>query len=470
MTVKRFNNTMSIAKLALFVALAATIAVPAIAEVTPTPVPTTVPDPLSLQQAITIALQHQPNQYAAQAQQTEAAGTVMQAKSQYFPTVTPTYTYEADSNAAYSPAAGELARLPAGSVPTSGSMVTIDASELLFDNGKRELANAQARRTNDIANDDARNTTETTIDAVTEDYYNLLMATDLVKVGQSQVDSAQIELNLVQAQVTAGTVAASSTYQAQATLANAQVTLIQDQTSVSNAAAALKAELGVGPAATIDLVPLAPGDALPPPPAPGPATTLAQYLQTAYDNRPDLQAQQAMVGYQEIGVKQAQLNAGLQFAGTAYYLSTDQNSFGSTSSDERFMLTATWPILDFGYYRGAVVTAEGMADSAKDSYDSLKLSVNQAVEQAYVSRNQAESAATLAQAALKAAQVNYDSTVAMQKEGLATVVDVTTAQVTLVQAQDQYVTAIYNYYIEDSALSRAIGQNDINPTGAAAPQ
>ena len=41
------------------------------------------------------------------------------------------------------------------------------------------------------------------------------------------------------------------------------------------------------------------------------------------------------------------------------------------------------------------------------------------------------------------------------------VLDVATAQATLTQAQSQYVSAVYNFYIADAKLQRAIGRNDV---------
>jgi len=51
--------------------------------------------------------------------------------------------------------------------------------------------------------------------------------------------------------------------------------------------------------------------------------------------------------------------------------------------------------------------------------------------------------------------------IASRKEGIGTVLDVTMAQATLTQAQSQYVSAVYNFYIADAQLQRAIGRNDV---------
>ena len=81
-------------------------------------------------------------------------------------------------------------------------------------------------------------------------------------------------------------------------------------------------------------------------------------------------------------------------------------------------------------------------------------------EQAYNTRATNLQATGLAQAAVTSAQVNYDAAVAARREGIGTVLDITTAQATLTQAQNQYVTAVYNFYTADAQLQRALGQND----------
>ena len=52
------------------------------------------------------------------------------------------------------------------------------------------------------------------------------------------------------------------------------------------------------------------------------------------------------------------------------------------------------------------------------------------------------------------------ATAALQKSCIGTVLDVTMAQATLTQAQSQYVSAVYNFYIADAQLQRATGRND----------
>jgi len=436
--------------------------IPAYAQVVPT-APTSLPDPLSLDQAIDIALGHQPQQFIAATQRTAASGAVTQAQSKYFPLVTPSYDYEIDSSAQFNKGFGHTKNT------TKGSQVNIDLTQQIFDTGTRELNNAEARRQADIARFNSRDVKQQVINNVTRDYYALLRAIDLVKVASSLVKSAQTEVDQVQAQITAGTSAKASVYQAQATLANAQVTLLSDQAGVKNASALLKNDLGVNTVTVVNPVPLATGDELPPPPPAETDKALEEYLTTAYSNRPDIQEQQAAVEQQNELVKQAEINAGLQLGGNYEFVYNPVNDFGATGSDSRLMVTATMPLFDAGFSHAAVKIAQANRDAAKDTLQANRNNVHLAVEQALATRSQTLNSASLAQTALQAAQVNYDSAVAQQREGLLTVVDVITAEATLAQSQQNYVATIYDFYIADADLQRAIGLNDVTPSKSPTP-
>ena len=456
------NSTISTTS-ALTILATIALALPLSAQVVPT-APTSLPDPLSLDQAIDIALAHQPQQFIAATQKTAAAGAVQQARSQYQPKVTPTYTYEVDSTAQFNTGLAHTNNT------TKGSQLNVDLTQQIFDNGTRELTNAQARRQADEARFGIVNTKQQVINNVTRDYFGLLRAIDLVKVADSQVKSAQTEVDQVQAQITAGTAAKASVYQAQATLANAQVTQLTDQAGVKTASAQLKNDLGVNTTAVVNPVSLSTGDQLPAPPPSETDKPLADYLATADANRPDLKQEQAEVERQNEAVKAAELTAGPQLGGNYELVWTPVNDFGTTTgSDSRLMLTASYPLFDGGFSRGAVKIAQANRDAAKDTLQADRNNVHLAVEQALATRAQALNSAGLAQTALQSAQVNYDSAVAQQREGLLTVVDVITAEATLAQAQQNYVATIYDFYIADADLQRAIGVNDITPTKVPTP-
>ena len=171
--------------------------------------------------------------------------------------------------------------------------------------------------------------------------------------------------------------------------------------------------------------------------------------------------QQAVVQSNLAALRLAQSQAGLTVRGTYILSYQATNDVGARGTDSQFLVTGSYPLFDAGLARGAVRIAEAGRDSALNQLEIIRQQVRLDVEQAYSTRQANLEAAGLAQAAVTAAQVNYDAVIASRKEGIGTVLDITTAQATLTQAQSQYVTAVYNFYIADAQLQRAIGRNDV---------
>jgi len=449
-----------------FVALAVMfsgLALPANAQVVPKAA-TSVPDQITLNDAIGIALHQQPQLFNAYTQVTQANGQKLQAQAQYYPKVTPTYTFQNSSHSNYG--VGTSTSL-GGNVDevqiTRGGGLAIALNQTLYDGGHREATNTQARRQVDIAQYNKSDVRQQIIFNVTQAFYNLLAAEDLVKVAQAQVDRFQQTVDLTQAQIDVGTTAAKDIYQAKADLATAQITLLQDQNSVTTSSTALKNAIGVETNATLHPAPLAAGSDLPPLPANVEALTLDDYVKQAYGSRPDLREDEAAVQSQEAAVKSARINAGFS-VNTTYALSYQAtNDVGFRGLDSQLILSGTYPLFDAGSARGALRVAEAQRDAAKNQLEQTRQNVRRDVEVAVANRTSALQATTLAQAAVKAAQVNYDAAVDARKEQVGTILEITTAQATLTQAQNQYVSAVYNFYIADAALLKATGRNDAAP-------
>ena len=498
--------------LALFLAAAP----PAFCQVAP-PAPLALPTPLSLPQAITLALRHQPQQYLSRTQITQALGQKLQAQSQYYPVLTPSYQYQNTSNTLYGVSSGGVTSVTTpgsgtggtgttgtgtgtgvgtgtgtgvgttttggtaatgtgtggtGAVGTTlltptnqvsivrGGGLTVSLSQTLFDTGQREAANTEARRAVDAAEESTRNTRQTIILTVTQDYYQLLLNRDLVKVAQAQVARYRQTVDVTQAQIDAGTTAAKDIYQAKSDLANAQVTLLNNRNAVQTASAALKNAIGINLSGVLQVAPLTPGDTLPPVPAPSQAASLENALAAAFAARPDVRQQQAIVQSDAAALRLARSQAGLSIKGDYVLNYQASNDVGARGVNSQFLITSSYPLFDAGLARGAVRIAQATRDAALDQLELVRQQVRLDVEQAYSTRQTNLEAATLAQFAVTAAQVNYDAVIASRKEGIGTVLDITTAQATLTQAQSQYVQAVYNFYIADAQLQKAVGSND----------
>ena len=435
----------------------------------------TLPTPLTLADAVAIALRRQPTEFIARAQITSANAQKAQAKAQYFPTLTPTLQYQDTRDTFYGVsvggstssigANGQTITTPTQSLDgvsvTRGSGSTFVFKQTLFDSGTRESVNAQARRNLDAARFSRTDTRQQIILNVTQSFYDLLRADDLVKVSQAQVARAEQTVAQTQGQIDAGIAARADILQSQADLANAQVSLLQNESAVRSTEAALKNAMAIEASGPLSLATLAAADALPPVPNAGPERTLEEDVTQAYAARPDLRQQLSTIEVSRQGVKQAKINAGLALSGSYVLTYQPTNDLGAKGTNSQVLVTASYPLFDAGGARGGVRIAEAGRDADLDRLEQLRQSVRLAVEQSYYDRSLALQRTKLAQIAIQAAQASFDAATARRQAGVGTVLDITTAQVSLTQAQNQYVTAVYDFYTADARLRRAIGQNDV---------
>ena len=318
------------------------------------------------------------------------------------------------------------------------------------------------QRSLDAARFGRTDTRQQIILAVTQNFYGLLRASDLVKVSQAQVTRAQQTVSQTQGQIDAGVAARADILQSQADLANAQVSLLQNESAVRSSEAALKNVMAVETDAPLQPATLAAGDALPPAPDAGPERTLADYVRQAYAARPDLRQQLSVIEVSRQSVKQAHIAAGPAVSGSYVLTFQPVNDLGAKSTNSQVLVTASYPLFDAGGARGAVRVAEAGRDADLDRLEQLRQSVRLDVEQSYYDRSLALQRTQLSQVAVQAAQASFDAATARRAAGIGTVLDITTAQVSLTQAQNGYVSAVYDFYTADARLRRATGQNDVN--------
>lgn len=459
---------------ALFVGFAGIVPLaPAGAQVAPSGTAATLPSPLTLDQALAIALRQQPERYSALAQVTSAQGEKEEAVAKYFPTLIPTYQFQNTTSAIYgvpstSPVVinGQTFAPPAVNEVTTvrGGGLSVAVDQNIYDGGAREQANAQARHNLAAAELTEENARQAIIETVTQDFYTLLADEDLVTVSQASVDQYQKTVDETQAQINAGTVAKNDIFQAQANLANAQVSLVQAQIAVQTASATLKNAMGVETDAAAAPVPLASAGELPPLPAEAQSASLDEYVKLADNSRPDLLAEEAQVQTNLAALRLAEQEAGIDVSADYQVTYQATNDVGNRGLDTQLLVTGSYPLFDAGAARGAVRVAKGNLDVARNQLETVRQEVRLDVEVAYNQREQYLRSAELAQAAVQAAQVNYNSAVAGRAVGVGTILDVITAEQTLTQAKDQYVSAIYNYYIADAELQKAIGRNETPAT------
>lgn len=405
-----------------------------------------VPQPLTLKDAIRIALQKHPSVAIAKNQLEQAKARRVQVEARYFPTLSPSVSYVNQQTRTALPGFGTRV----GKIDETRSDIAL--RQTVFDSGQREISAAQARRSVESAEQAYREAVQQKVLSVTTAYYELLRRMALQRVAEANVQRAQQTVDVTKAQVEVGVAAQKDVLQAEAELANAQVSLIQARNQVRLAEASLRNELGIGQEVPLQMAEVGDAEAEQLPPL----SSLEEYLKEAFAQRPDYQRQRVSSEIQRLSLRLAEIESGIQVQSDFTYGRRIEPDPGDTRS---FSITATYPLFDGGATRAAVREARAGYDSALQQLEQLKLTVRLDVEQAYLTRAEAQERLNAAKKALEAARVNYQAALESRKEGVSSLIEVINAQVALVNAETSYVQAIYDLLGADARLQRAIGKD-----------
>ena len=425
--------------------------------------------PLTLPQAIAIALQRQPSLAGAAATKQVASERVKQSRAQLGPTITPSFNYQSQAIKG-----GTITNIINGVPVTQAANSTSDTRQQqlttsfrLFDTGNRKLSIRQSQQALTSQEFAEQNTRQTVINNVATNYFAVLRTRALVKVSEAQVERAENALKLVQAQVEAKVAARKDTLQADADLQNARVNLLQARNNVQVAEAQLRSAMGAP-----DLRSLRLADVVAPTAA-SPITisavvgderdderAIALLSAFASRSRPDIAQARMAIASSETSVQQAKVSARPTMSidlSDRQQFDAKNNPLKRASEIQLLSLNFSVPLYDGGNVRAAVRASEANKRASEAQLGGQALQVTVDVEQSWRSLQLARASLPAAEAAQSAAQINYDAAIAARREGIGNITDVITAQTSLVQAQTNYVQAIYNFYTADAQLARAVG-------------
>lgn len=400
--------------------------------------------PLTLDQAIQLAKKNNGDVRAAVLSEKGARARVDESRANFFPTITPSYTY--NSRRAQIPS-------PGGSVFTQseGGTSTVNAKLRLFDLGERGFNLKSAQEQAKAAELDALTTLRQVLFQVYSNYYNTLRGQELVASAKAQVERAQSVFDSTKAQVDVGQIARKDLFQAQADLANARVQQLTAQNQFTNAQATLKALIGWQ---SID--PLPPLVASHPPTEVLVVPSLEEMVKMGMDNRADLRAARRRTSSLNYSRKLADREA---TASLGIDASFTQELTPNTLQDRAFVLSFSLPWLDFGRSKAAAKQAKYSYESSKSSLAQTERIAQSEIEAAYKDVSQNAERLTASQEAVVAARENYAAASESQKLGVGTIVDVITAQASLATAESDYVQALYDYETSVVELRLVTGQS-----------
>jgi outer membrane protein TolC len=290
---------------------------------------------------------------------------------------------------------------------------------------------------------------------VSQTYYSILASKQLTKALLQSLAASERHREQVQARVDAGTAPKSDLLPIEVEVAQARLASVQAETDLDTSLAALKAFLQVPPQDQLEVT-----DVLPYQPV---APKLDDLLSLAENNRPDLAAQRLNIRAAQLGTKVAKTQAGVQISADA---TADYGRHtGVTGEQWQLQIGATYPLFDAGASKAGVTSAKAAEVQAQQRLISLQLNVQRDVESALLGLNQSRVATEVATVATRSAASSLAAAEARYQEGLAIIIEVTDAQVQLLQAQTSEIQARYNQALALAQLTYATGSPMTPPTG-----
>jgi len=399
-------------------------------------------EPLTLSQAISLALENHPSLKVAEANMRSAGGVLSQARSVYMPSLCAVGTAQRNGGAfVLNPSVS--ARSQTYNTYTGG----FQATQTLIDFGKTVSRVSASSGFYDASSLDYDASRAEVVLGVQIAYFGVIQAQQVVRVDERAVDQSAKHLAQAEAFYKVGTRPLLDVMKAEVDLANANVNLIQARNKLRVANVQLENALGTYPRS-----PYVIRDSLTIAPFP---MTLDSVKSVAFAQRPELLAAETRVD----------ANRSLVSAAWDQHLPT-LSAFGSWMwSNFDFPLfnrwnagvTLTFPLFQGFSVVGQVDQAQAAADAAQAEYELLKESVVLEVEQAYLGLREAEERLAATSKLVEEAEQSLVLAERQYAAGVGTVLDVTDAELSLSNAHITLIQGLYDYNSSFATLQKAMG-------------
>jgi len=416
-----------------------------------------VPEVLTLEKAVDLALSNHPSLRVASGTQAVSEAKVGQAQSGLYPQLQGQAGYQRRT-------ANQSSSFSGSSLPTrcltqtsqsgtcSGQMFGsyqsgVTLNQMLYDFGNIKSQVNTAQFNLQAANSDAETTVQTVVVNVQQAYFGLQQAHRLVKVSEEAVTQFKKHLALAMGRFKAGVAPKIDVTTAEVDLSNAQLNLITARNNDQVARVTLNNAMGIKTSDSYSVEDPAPALHEP--------ITLDEAVAVAMRLRPEMISQQALEQAAEGTIKTAQSS----------FFPTFNASAGYSYSGSDFPLVYNWnvagtmnvPIFSGFLTKQQVAEARANLLRSKANGEVLRQNILLEVNQALLNLGAAKerlqvTAVTVTQAKERLALVE-----GRYRAGLSNAIEVTDAEVALVNAQVNDVVAMSSYQATKAQLDRATG-------------
>lgn len=424
----------------------------------PEPAVPSVPEQLTLDQALRFALENNYSIRQARERLREQEGLIVEVRADALPNVTAEGVYTRDDKDFQTAGRGY-----------QDWTVGIYVRQLIYSGGGVKSALDAAQTTRQAAALDIQAVVDDVLLEVRTRFADALLARERIEVQEQSVNLLQEQLQTVKNRFEAGSVSQFEVLTAEVALANAQPALINARNSLRISIDELRRVLGYrgGFGSDLQKVPELAGELRFEPAA----YDLEAALAAAKAKRPELLRLEQLEKAREAGVSVARSGYLPQLYVTAGYEGRKlaaSNSFSDTRDGWTAGVSGSWAIFDGARTRGRVAQARAQLNQARLGVSEQTLAIEVEVRRALSSLQEAAELADAAgkvvgQAteALRLADVRY-------RNGAATQLDVLQARVALTEAQLNRLEANYRHTVALATVRKAIAETNAAPVAAPA--
>lgn len=389
---------------------------------------------VSLEEALALALQNAPAMVAAEGAVDIAEAGLLQARGSLLPSLSANGVFSNSSNERFDQTTGRLV--------SQNYTAQLQGGYDIFTGGRRlaQLRGAGA----DVAAAEAQMRAQRfeTILATTQAFYAAAAASDIVRAAGQRLARARQQMEFAETRLEIGTATQSDALRAELEVGNAELGLIDAESSLRNARLTLGRRIGVAEAVAADPAAL-PADA---PPLPAVAELIARALRTS----PEVLAAEATLESRTADRLESYLAYAPSVRLTGGY---DWFSFDFPPQEQswNFRVTASLPVFNNFGREAAVDRANAARRTSQAQARDAALAVRAAVEAAASEVGSAERRVLISERAVELAREDLRVQEERYQIGAATILDLQTSQVALTDAEVAAVRA-------RQALGTAIAQ------------
>ncbi|MBZ5630907.1 MAG: TolC family protein [Acidobacteriia bacterium] len=420
---------------------------------------------LTLQQAVTTALEKNPARKAALFERHAAAADTKLAKSALLPQIGFAESYQRSNDPVFvfgtrlrqrSFTAADFA-LDRLNTPTPiGDFATrFSGNWQLFDSGVSWLRVRQAKRMDEIAQRKLQRADQELVMRVVDAYTSLLLAAKRQQVAEDALKTSDSILDRSRANVQAGMVVESDLLSAQVNRAARQQELIRAHNDVALARAQLNYEMGVAPDTQFEPAELLAETSMP-------SASLDDLEKRALERRPDLQGLTQQQAVQADGVRAAKAAFGPRLNAMTDWQLDNSHFAGGGGNNWLAAVEIQLDLFDGGARRARLQRERAMKGRIDALHDAAISGIRLEVRKAYFDFDAARQQFEVARAAVGQAQESLRIGQNRYHAGLSTITDLLRMQEAALRAQTDYWQSLYRLQTSYASLELATGALDLN--------